>query len=155
MRCSFLLSSLRGDFKKLPNGFGTVYKIQHLLFLRRCSLRPVARLFFFLLLLWLRIRLIPHTLDILARAILAKRLETADTTFRDLKIVHNAFSFLYLQDNQHMGALLFLTRAPMLVLLIERGIVRVILCVQRRELTLNSAYNIRIPAHCGVKILRA
>lgn len=81
---------------KLPNGFGTVYKIQHLLFLRRCSLRPVARLFFFLLLLWLRIRLISHTLDILARAILTKWFKTADTAFRNFKVVHSAYSFLYL-----------------------------------------------------------
>lgn len=139
---------------KLPNGFGTVYKIQHLLCSRRCSLRPVIRLFFFLFLL--RIRLIPHAFDILARAILAKRFKTADTAFRDLKVVHNAYSFLYLQDSQNTRARVkFITRAPVPVLLIQCGIVRIILCIQRRELVFDSCHCIRIPAHGGVKILRA
>ena len=76
---------------KLTNGFGTVYKIQHLLFLRRCSLRPVA-LFFFLLLLF-RLRLISDTLDVLTSAVASKRLSTTDTTFRNFEIVHSAFPF--------------------------------------------------------------
>lgn len=137
---------------KLPNGFGTVYKIQHLLFLRRCSLRPVIRLFFFLL-LW--IRLISYTLDILARAILTKRFETTDTTFRNFEIVHNTFPFCLFSNNKRAPALGGHVFRDSLILLIQRGIVRVILCVQRRELVFDSRHSIRVPAHGGVKILRA
>ena len=86
---------------KLTNGFGTVYKIQHLLFLRRCSLRPVALLFF--LLLW--IRLISHTLDVLTSAVTSERFPATDTAFCNFEIVHNTFPFCLFSNNKRAPAL--------------------------------------------------
>lgn len=61
---------------KLPNGFGTVYKMQ--------GNRRRPRLVFLIL----RLRLISDALRVLASTVCPKRLTATDTAFRNFEIVH-------------------------------------------------------------------